>query len=197
VQRIYEDQELLPLIAGGDEQAFYQLFTRYTPLLRPFARSITHSETDAEEVLQESFIRIWLYRDKIMEVAHLKSWIFTVTAHECMNFMRKKLTYEQKLGQLATTAPTATEVTPLDFVQLSELSRLIQETISRMPPQRKLIYRLSREEGMKPAAIAKQLSLSVGTVKNVLSHATQEVREQVISTGVPAGLLLYGVAHLF
>lgn len=187
----YEEQELLTLIAGGDEQAFYRLFTSYTPLLRPFARHITHSETDAEEILQESFIRIWLYRDKIMEVENLRSWIFTVAAHECMSYMRRKITYQQKMGQLEDRAASERENTPLEMVQLSEVIRIIQHTVAKMPPQRKLIYRLSRDESMKPADIARLLSLSVSTVKNVLSRALKEIREELLAAGLGAGLLVY------
>ena len=91
-----DDKLLLVSIAEGDEQAFLVLFERYAPLIRPFARHITQSEKDAEDIIQETFIRVWLYRDKLAEIHNVKSWIYTVAARECMRYMRQKLTYEKK-----------------------------------------------------------------------------------------------------
>jgi RNA polymerase sigma-70 factor (ECF subfamily) len=184
------EENLYLKIAEGDEQAFLVLFKTFSPLIRPFARNITHSEADAEDVIQETFIRVWLYRDKLSEIQNLKSWIFTVAAHECMRYMRQKLTYERKTGELVHQQPVPADASPLDFVQLNEINRLVKEAVNAMPPQRKLIYRMSRDQGLKPAAIAAQLSLSVGTVKNVLSFALKEIREHLVHSGITLGVLL-------
>lgn len=187
----YADPELLSRIAEGDEAAFFTLFSEYAPLIRPFARNVTHSADDAEEILQETFIRIWLHRDKITEIENLRSWIFTVAARESMRYMREKLTYERKVGESIQQIPAQTSITPLHYAQLAEVQRVIRETVAAMPAQRKLIYQLSREEGLKPSAIAEKLSLSVGTVKNVLSHALKDIREVLTTSGIPLSLLVY------
>ena len=81
--------------------------------------------------------------------------------------------------------------TPLDFVQTNDISRIIQSIVNKMPPQRKIIYQMSRSQGLKPAAIADQLSLSVGTVKNVLSGALKEIRQGLLQAGITVALVLY------
>jgi RNA polymerase sigma-70 factor (family 1) len=195
--KLSDDKTLFASIAEGDEQAFLVLFERYAPLIRPFARHITHSERDAEDIIQETFIRIWLYRDKLTEIQNVKSWVFTVAAHEGMRYMRQKLTYEKKMGQLANHSLKPVEASPLDFVQRNEISRLVKEAVNAMPPQRKLIYQMSREQGLKPATIAAQMVLSVGTVKNVLSLALKEIREHLVRSGISLSLLLYHLYHFF
>lgn len=193
----YNEPELVGDIADGDEQAFLQLFRHYSPLIRPFARRITYSEVDADEIIQETFIRIWLYRDKLPDIQNLRNWIFTVAAHESMRYMRKKLTYEKKLDKSRQEQLPATAPTPEHYTQMGEVRRIIREVVDAMPPQRRLIYELSREQGLKPAVIAQHLSLSVGTVKNVLCLSLKEIRERLLKAGIPLGILMYQFCHLF
>jgi RNA polymerase sigma-70 factor (ECF subfamily) len=123
--------------------------------------------------------------------------VFTVAAHEGMRFMRQKLTYEKKTGELVNRSSQPGEASPLDFVQLNEMNRFVKEAVNAMPPQRKLIYQMSREQGLKPAAIAAQLILSVGTVKNVLSQALKEIREHLVRSGITLSLLLVQLSFFF
>ena len=185
------EAEMVGQIAEGNEQAFFMLFTAYSPLIRPFARKIALSEMAAEDILQETFIRIWLNREKLTNVENLKGWIFTVAANECMRYMRNKLTYEKKTEELQHRQEKDQNCTPLDFVETNDISRIIQSIVNKMPPQRKIIYQMSRNQGLRPAAIADQLSLSVGTVKNVLSGALKEIRQGLLQAGITVALVLY------
>ncbi|ANE53194.1 RNA polymerase sigma factor [Flavisolibacter tropicus] len=196
-EKINDDKKLLESIAEGDEQAFLMLFKRFAPLIRPFARHITHCEKGAEDILQETFMRVWLYRDKLPEIHNLKSWIFTVAAHECMRYMRQKLTYEKKVKESETHSLKSENTSPLDFVQLNEINGVVKKVVNAMPPQRKLIFQMSRDQGLKPSAIANHLELSVGTVKNVLSLALKEIREHLVRSGIPLSILLYHFYYFF
>jgi RNA polymerase sigma-70 factor (ECF subfamily) len=69
------------------------------------------------------------------------------------------------------------------MAHVAEITRLAGEAISLLPRQRQQIYRLSREAGLKPAAIAEQLSLSVHTVKNALVSALKQIREYLEMAG--------------
>ena len=74
-------------------------------------------------------------------------------------------------------------MTPFDHLQVDEIFRIVHEAVQNMPPQRKRIFEMSRNEGLKPAAIAARLSLSVSTVKNVLSASLKEIRGCLRSSG--------------
>jgi RNA polymerase sigma-70 factor (ECF subfamily) len=186
----YTETELCVRVAEGDEQAFLLLFKTFSPMIRPFARNITNSHADAEDIIQEVFVRIWLHRDRFPEIENLKSWIFTVAANECMKYMRQKLTYERKTGELLHRQPSPENATPLEYAQLNQISRLVKEAVEAMPSQRKKIYYLSRDHGMKPAAVAAALSLSVGTVKNVLSRALKDIRDHLTAGGISLSTML-------
>lgn len=185
------DPFFLSRIADGDEQAFFELFTVFSPRLRPFVRNITRSEADAEEVIQETFVRVWLARDSITGVQDLAKWLFTIASRESIRYMRRQLAHERKLAESARSAEKTSAISPLDYSMVAELRRIVQEVIREMPPQRRLIYQLSRDEGLKPAAIAEKLSLSTGTVKNVLSRALKEIRDKLEAAGIPLTLFIF------
>ena len=174
-----------------DEEAFLSLFKCYAPLIRPFARKITQSDADAEDIIQETFIRIWLYRDKLPDIQHLRKWIYTVAARECMRYMRQRLSHEKKTKAFENRQELPENTCPFRFVQYNEIHKIVNRVVDAMPSQRKRIYQLSRDQGLKPAAIAAELSLSVGTVKNVLSRALNDIRYELIKAGISISLLFF------
>jgi RNA polymerase sigma-70 factor (family 1) len=190
---LFPDDEFRQRIAEGDEAVFTELFHHYYPQLRPFIRRFSPSEADAEEVLQETFVRIWLSRDKLPGIENLRAWVFTIASRQCLTALRNNLSRRRKLTALSEREAAQA---PVDSASLAEITRLVAEAVQRMPPQRQRIYRLSREEGMKPAAIAGELSLSVSTVKNVLVSALREIREHLAASGHVVGLL-YLLEHFF
>lgn len=183
------EKELCKRIADGDEAAFASLFNRYYPLLRPFILKLTHSADKTEEMLQETFMRVWLSRDQLPEIENLQAWIFTIASRQCLQAIRTELNHRKKLAALQSRETGREANTPLESTQLAEISRLVSEAVNNMPPQRQRIYRMSREQGLKPAAIAEALSLSVATVKNALVAALKDIRHHLAAAGHTIGLL--------
>ncbi|WP_205509975.1 RNA polymerase sigma-70 factor [Longitalea arenae] len=186
------EKELCKRIADGDEAAFASLFNRYYPLLRPFILKFTRSADKTEEMLQETFMRVWLNRDQLPEVENLRAWIFTIASRQCLQAIRTELNHRRKLARLQTREETRQEAnTPFEFTQLAEISRLVSQAVNNMPPQRQRIYRMSREQGLKPAAIAEALSLSVTTVKNALVTALKDIRNHLGAAGHTISLVYF------
>lgn len=176
------DQTLFQRISEGDEQAFYQFYTEYRPQLRSFALQVTRTDADADDVLQETFMRIWLSRDTLTSIDKPRSWVFTVNARVCLEYVRRKLSHKKR-DSLGGHSAGADPATPFDLAHVNEIAAVIQQTIERMPAQRRRIFRLSRDDGKKPAEIAEILGISNGTVRNVLMTALKEVREGLIAAG--------------
>jgi RNA polymerase sigma-70 factor (ECF subfamily) len=190
VKVLHNERELLLRIAEGDEKAFTDLFNFYYTLLRPFILKFSKLPEDAEEIIQETFIRVWLNRDKLIEIVNFHSWIFTIASRLCLMLIRKNLNNQKKAIAYDQKQLSNVSETPADSFQVAEITRLINKAVNLMPPQRKRIYRMSREEGMKPADIAKSLSLSVHTVKNVLVTALKEIRGYLLDAGHIVSLIL-------
>ncbi|WP_343672410.1 sigma-70 family RNA polymerase sigma factor [Chitinophaga sp.] len=188
---IPSDEERLLRIAEGDEKAFYSFYKEFAPRLRAYVWKSTRSDADTEEILQATFMRIWLSRDKIPAINNIQAWMYTITANTCLQHFRKQRNDRKKLEQLALSGKRDHDVsTPIDLVQLEEIKRAIGTALQKMSPRRKLIYRMNREEGKKPAEIAQVLSIPVGTVKNHLSASNKEIRELLIAAGYRAFILI-------
>lgn len=181
----YDEKAIQLSISEGDEKAFTLLFNHYYPLLHPLVAGYALTAMDIEEVLQETFIRIWMYRDRLPDIECLKSWIFRVASRECLSMLRKNLQEKKYLSTLQKSEGILmAEEDPADILYLSEISHLVQEAVNQMPRRRKLIFQMSRIDGMKPSEIAETLSLSVSTVKNVLSASLKYIREYLASFGI-------------
>lgn len=143
------------------------------------------SDADAEEILQETFIRIWLSRDKLPEIDNVDGWIYRIASRECLSFLRRtrhtahKQTNLDHCGEIAASRNTS----PIEKLGAEEIQLAIDRYVESMPQQRRKIFRLSREEGLKPSEIATMLSLSVSTVKNTLSTSLREIRVHLKELG--------------
>lgn len=180
VQVLHNEVELLMRVAEGDERAFYFFYMHYAPLLRPFILKYTRSESDTEEIIQQTFIKVWLHRDQLPAITNLKGWMYRTGSRIYLNHLRKQEGERKKISGLSYGNE---DVTPLSSLQVTEIQRLVYTALDRMPMQRQKIFRISREQGLKPAQIAALLSMPVGTVKNHLSAALKDIRSLLVAAG--------------
>lgn len=185
-----EDEKLLfSQVATGDERAFSTLFGLYLSRLYPFIIKFTRSEQAAQEIIQETFIRVWLNRDKLGEIANPGGWLFKVASNECYTYARKKVLtnrFSQPLSLESETVDTTHE-----WMDLKELNQLIGQAVDQLPAQRKKIYQMSRDQGKSIPEIAEALQLSPNTVKNALVTSLRSVREYLAQSGVTLTILLF------
>lgn len=184
------EQALFIRIAEGDETAFSVCYAEYGRVLLPFLIRLVGSRDSAEEVIQEIFLKVWLYRDRLAEVENPKSWLFRVAANTGRNWLKKKMTDEQKMRQHQRQWDVP-DSSLSEQVDLKSIAGVVQRTILSFPPQRRRIYQMSREEGLKPSEIATQLDLSVSTVKNTLLSALKTIRENIEEAGFWATLFFF------
>lgn len=171
------EKELLLRIAAGDEAAFSQLFRFYYPRLLNFVGRFDQNAANVDEATQETFIRVWISRDQLPQIDNFRAWLFTIASREAIALIRKNL-LKEKAGQVfQMNQPSFDPDTPAEIAHTGEIRRLVEEAIARMPPARRRIYLMSREEGLKPAEIASRLNLSVNTVKNTLVTALHDIRK--------------------
>lgn len=174
--------ELFRQIAEGDEAAFTTLFKAYAPQLTPFILGITKSPSLVDEMIQETFVRLWINRDRLAGVTTPGAWIFGITSHICYSWLRRKITERKVFGELEAGSPHSHEDTG-EYLHLKEIKDLLQQAIGQLPPQRQKIYRLSREQEMKIPEIAEHLGISAHTVKNTLVTALQTIRQYIADAG--------------
>jgi RNA polymerase sigma-70 factor (family 1) len=185
-----EDKELFSQIAMGDEQAFAQLFYRYLPRLQSFVRDIVKTQGLTEEMIQDTFLRIWLHRDQLPEIDNPRAWIYKIAAHHCFNHLSRQAR-ERKIFKELAHAAAADDPTSNRELNLRELRTVVADAVQRLPERRRLIYTMSRNEGLSIPEIAERLGLSTNTVKNTLVHSLRFIRERLERSGwvMPALIL--------
>lgn len=180
--RVYNEKELLVRIAEGDEGAFSILFEAYLDRLKPFIEKLTASPDDTREIIQETFVRIWLSRDKLQHVEQPAAYIFRIAANQYHMYIRRRLSQERAVSGYEATVPLSSNTTE-NTLRLNELNRLVQDAISRLPEKRRRIFQMSRNEGMSIREIATALDLSPKTVKNTLFTALTNIRQYLAAAG--------------
>lgn len=178
----YQEKELLLLTSQGDEQAFERLFNQYVPILQPYLLEMLKSSQAVEDAIQNTFLRIWLQRDKLTDVEFPRTWISRIAINECLNMLRRQQTEKKVLDKWQETA-SPSKVIETD-IQYHQTAALVQQAIGNLSPQRRKIYELSRLEGKAVSEIAEELGLSVQTVKNTLGTCLELIREHLRNHGI-------------
>jgi len=184
-----DEKALFLNIADGDESAFRQLYEQYGKLLFPFLVKLAGSADIADEIIQEVFLRIWFSRDKLPAVEFPRAYIFRIASNRASEWLKRNaLTINVDLQQLREqpVLPDMAEAA----LTLKAMTIIVRQAIAELPAQRRHIYRLSRDQGLKPAEIARRLNLSVSTVKNTLVTAGKYIRERLEQAGHITGILL-------
>ena len=116
---------LLRQIAEGDENAFATLFHQYLPALQSFALKFTKSEYAAEEAVQNSFLKIWLNRDKLEAVDNIKAYLYKYVSNECLSYLRNSLRQEKATDELKSIHSDYNNDT-IDAIEINEITRIIK-----------------------------------------------------------------------
>lgn len=164
-------------IAEGNESAFRQVYYHYYRQLHGFLLHIVKSEPVAEEIVQETFARLWENRVSLAEKGYSAPWLFRVGANLGYDHL-KKAANEAKLYTILSQAPTDLMTNNVaDHIATIQGNDLLERAISQLPAQRQAIFRLSRMEGLNHQEIADKLQISPNTVKNQLVTALKAVRQ--------------------
>lgn len=185
----YENRELIERVAEGDEQAFALLYYELLPVIHGFLFKMLKSETAVQDAVQETFIRIWMNRDKLPAVEQPRAWMARVALNECYRLLRSQARLKSQETILQDDEWAGGDLAT-DRMTLAETKQMIHNAVEELPERRKLIFKMSREQGLKIPEIAAVLDLSPGYVKNALVLALQQLRKHLTEEGKIL-LLLY------
>ncbi len=167
----FEDKDLMLLVAEGDREAFTCLYHRYFYYLFTLAMRYIKDESEAEDVLQQVFIKLWQMRDSGAIKDNVRGYLFAMTRNSIMNYVRDKNRLLQRNYRLSQEIGEEEQ----DIWVMADKEDLISEmkkAIEALPPQQKRIANL-RCEGLSNQEIASRLHLSLNTVN---SHYTKGLK---------------------
>ena len=171
----YREQIVLDQVARGNEAAFHRLYEAHHQRIYSFAFFLTRSEVLAEEVTQEIFIKIWTHREELSEIRQFDAWLTTLIRNQCYTFLNrlaKERLILQEINRQESEGSNCTE----EKVLYNEYNRLLQQVLGQLPEQQRKVFTLSRQEGMKHEEIARQMGLSINTIKSHMKAALRSIR---------------------
>lgn len=178
------NKELLILIRKDDKVAFYNLYERYSKKLYAFVLQLIKLEEDAEEIVQEVFIKIWEKRKTLNEYSSFESFLFTIAYNTTMSLLRKKVTENKYLAHLQSIQQVNNTVNLTDEIYFNELNEQLAVLLDEVSARQKEIFLLSRKEGLTHEQIAKKLNITVNTVKKHISNTISFLKSHLDSGSV-------------
>ncbi|MDR0296110.1 MAG: RNA polymerase sigma-70 factor [Prevotellaceae bacterium] len=173
-----EDRQLIISLKKGNREAFNLLFEKYSPKLHFFTLKSFQNKVDAEEIVQNTFLKIWETSYKIDENQHFTTYLITIAKHIIYDCLRHKLV-ERKYNQYILQSSDESYSIENDFV-LKNLKEYLAISIGRLPTQQKEII-LLKSKGYNNKEIAKQLKLSKRTVETHINRALKFLRSHLIN----------------
>ena len=165
-------------LKNDSQIAFAELFNRYKKKLYYFALSYLDDTSEAEEVVQAVFVKLWENRSTLNETLSVKSYIYKSTVNACYNTLKKKVVrnryYENELISLDENVDKSH-----DEIFYKDLKRQIDKILTTLPPRQQEIFTLSRFEGLSHADIATKLNVSVRTVENQIYRALKIIKDNL------------------
>jgi RNA polymerase sigma-70 factor (family 1) len=188
---IYNEPALLLKVANGDEIAFRQLFEAHWDNIYGVAFAFTKSPVIAEEMVQDVFVKIWTKRQQLPEIKNFNDYLFIIARNHIFSVLRKKI-YEEPFSDHLKDYFLEASNLPDQQLLYREAENLVQQAVAQLPPQQRLIYCLSRKDGLNQDEIANKLNISKNTVKSHMSKALQFIRNYLqMHTEVTAFAILY------
>lgn len=189
VNQPYDEKKLLAQVAMDDTWAFQELLRVYKDATYTAALRIMQNRERAEDCVQDVFMKIWLRRDSLPAIENFGAWLHTVT-HNTLLSALKRLARE-KLTMLPDNMDVpAGERTVEDLLAQKEQANLLNAAIATLTGRQRQVYQLVKKEGYSREEAARNLGISLDTVKFHLTEATRKIRTYIIEHGDIALLVL-------
>lgn len=172
---------------GGNSAAFEELVRNYDqPVLR-LAMRITGSESDAQDVYQESFLRAYQSLPGFRFECSFYTWIHRITTNVCLDYLRRRQKLQRQVTVVVSQEGEETDVVhylpdhhpasdPDRCLRTRELRKQITRALQALSPRERMVFELKHYENLKLRTVAGMLNTSEGTVKNTLFRATHKLR---------------------
>jgi len=171
------------LILLSSEKGFKQIFETYYPRLLRFACEYTGCQYEAENILQNVFLKLWEKRASLPTDINLNAYLLTMVKNHCLDFLKHQqvvnnysIKRKAELQQEIEFNYHAISKFDPERMDIETLEQLVENAIGELPEQCRKVFEMSRYEGLKYRIIAEQLGISVKTVETHISNALKILR---------------------
>lgn len=173
------DNEIMALYrAGGQEEAFNALVQAYKERLYWHIRRFVCSHDDADDLLQDTFIKIWNGLENFREDSKLFTWVYRIATNEALNFIRRK-----KIRGMLSMEPLDNilhkKIDDDVWFNGNELQRELHKAIQKLPTKQRLVFNLRYFDELSYNEISEILNTSAGSLKASYHHAYIKIKAEL------------------
>lgn len=172
-QDIEQNPQCLQRVAAGNRNAFEWLYKNYCRRLYDYIQILTNDKFLSEDIVQEVFLRIWINKEKLTDVANFNAYIHFVAKNLLTDKWRKTQTEKEVIKNI--TAPQQQTEHNLFFQRQEE--KQYNMALKSLTSSRELVFRLIREEGLTREQVSKTLKISPNTVKATMQNALYHIKK--------------------
>jgi len=176
---IAEDGARLTAIAQGDMSALELLFLKYQAAVYQTALGVTRDPQVAEEVLQDTFFRLYRHAGRLDGSLPLAPWLYRVAINLCYNRLKGLRAWTDSFHELAERLFTPSSTSPERAAELHELQALVQSALAELDPKHRAVLVLYYLHDYAVHEIAEITAVPEGTVKSRLFHARKLLRQHL------------------
>lgn len=174
------EQKYVYELSQGSYRAFDALYSMYASRLYAFAFKMTKSHAEAKEIVQDTFVRLWLNRENLLPEKSFQSYLFTIAKNNIINKMRDVVNAPVFVDYMMyLNEQHAVEANILETLEFETFKQGLTKAKQLLNKTQLQVFELSKELGYSNSEIATELQLSEQTVKNQLSIALKVLRKQL------------------
>lgn len=189
----YDEKRVLELLGQGSEFAFIQLYDKYNKQIYLSALKFLDSKEQAEEIVQEVFMDVWLRKEEISSVINIKAFLYAMAKNLVYKVYRQHGYAQKASEEFARNAFTenATE----ELINSLDYEKLLLNAVGSLSETQRQIFMMAKEEGLSHKQIAEKLNLTVLSVKSHMKRALREIRIHMqphLGSGLALILFVFG-----
>lgn len=168
------DSELVEAIQKGDKEVFAAFYRQYFIPLCQFAHYLTRDDLAAKELVQDAFLAVWEQRDTWQPAGTARSYMYRAVKNRSLDYIKHRKVV-QNWEQVSRALPPEIQEDD-DQLTASQLAAVIDKEVERLPEKQRMIFVMSRQQGLTYNEIADILGLSVKTIETQMGRALKKLR---------------------
>lgn len=162
-------------MSQSDREAFDQIYERYWEKLFLFLVKVIKNEDEAKDLVQEIFVSLWIRREKLQHIHSLSAYLHTAAKYKGLSYIQANITKNSYIESLTEFLSQA-DYSPDEYMAAKELEETVARRVEELPSKMRLVYSLSRTEGLSHKQISERLEISDKTVKKQINNALNQIR---------------------
>lgn len=169
----------IPSLRKGEKKAYEDIYNEFFGVLYHLCLNYLHDEKVAEEIVQDTFMKLWEIRETLNDQINIRNFLYTITKNNCLNYLRNQkisLKHQENLKYLEMQFNYEALEKLGNYIQFEELRCKIDEAILKLPTELIDTFQLSRFEELSYNEIAEKQNISIKTVEARISKTLRILR---------------------